>query len=153
MYRESLESHTDNQGRLYIETLMPENFVGKHNVNTSGLPIRLKVYDFKEQQQFYVHETKYNLKVSDSNGEISFVAYFDYYLENDGSITTGLLHVHPFHKNKKILTNVLNFFEKVIPASAYLNINEIGNKYCYSPLKKIDANKSFKINYPKKGKE
>jgi hypothetical protein len=147
MYRENLESYTDSQGRLYIETLMPSDYIGKYKVTSDGLPIRLKVYDLTEEQKFYIPEEKNNLKLStDDTGETGLVAYFDYYLEKDGSIITGYLQVHPFHKNKKILTNIFIFFERVIPIKASLVINEINNEYVWKAIKKLE---SLNVVHPK----
>jgi len=127
---------------------MPNEYIGKYKVTSKGIPIRLKVYDPKEEQKFYIPEGKNTLKLStDDTGETGLVAYFDYYLEKDGSIITGYLQVHPFHKNKKILTNILDFFETVIPSVALLEINEVSSEYVWKAIEKL---KTLNTIVPKK---
>lgn len=127
---------------------MPSDYIGKYNITSKGIPVRLKVYDPKETQKFYIPKGRSNLKLSNNDiSETGFVAYFDYYLEEDGSITTGYAFVHPFHKNKKILANIGLFFETVIPSTASLEISEISSEYVYKVVEKL---KIFKTIYPEK---
>ena len=129
---------------------MPTAAVGNHRVSTSGLPIRLKVYDLTESRKFAVEESTSTLKLSSKDfAETGFVAYFDYYLEDNGGITTGFLQVHPFYKNKRILTNIMIFFENRIPETASLDIHHIASPFVLSQVEKTERRNNLKINYSK----
>ena len=105
-------THTTDDGYIYDARPMPEEFIGTHHKPASKTCIRLYVIDTNEEKKFIVHKGSKNISLSDE-GEKGFVGYYDYQIEDNGTITPQSFYVHPFHRGKGIAKNVLFYIENI----------------------------------------
>ena len=89
---------------------MPEEFIESNIVQSSGTAIRLRIIDPNEERKFKAIPGETGVYLSD-DGEQGYVGYYDCYLESDGSFTSGIFYVHPFHRNKGLIKDLIAFLE------------------------------------------
>ena len=112
MFKETYFTHTTSEGIIYKARPMPEEFIGNNNVKSSGTPIRVQMIDTNEERKFKTVFGESGVFISD-DGEQGYVGYYDYYIESDNSITSGIFYVHPFHRNKGLTKNLIAFLETI----------------------------------------
>ena len=108
--KEIFYTHTTPDGIIYDSRPMPEEFIESNIVQSSGTAIRLRIIDPSEERKFKAIPGQMGIYLSD-DGEQGYVGYYDCYLESDGSFTSGIFYVHPFHRNKGLIKNLIAFLE------------------------------------------
>ena len=103
-------THTTPDGIIYDSRPMPEEFIESNIVQSSGTAIRLRIIDPSEERKFKAIPGQMGIYLSD-DGEQGYVGYYDCYLESDGSFTSGIFYVHPFHRNKGLIKDLIAFLE------------------------------------------
>jgi GNAT superfamily N-acetyltransferase len=103
-------THTTADGIIYDSRPMPQEFIESNIVQSSGTAIRLRIIDPSEERKFKAIPGETGVYISD-DGEQGYIGYYDCYLESDGSFTSGMFYVHPFHRNKGIVKNLIAFLE------------------------------------------
>lgn len=108
--KEVFYTHTTPDGIIYDSRPMPEEFIESNIVQSSGTAIRLRIIDPSEERKFKAIPGQMGIYLSD-DGEQGYVGYYDCYLESDGSFTSGIFYVHPFHRNKGLIKDLIAFLE------------------------------------------
>ena len=103
-------THTTPDGIIYDSRPMPIEFIETNVVQSSGTAIRLRIIDPSEERKFKAIPGETGVYMSD-DGEQGYIGYYDCYLESDGSFTSGMFYVHPFHRNKGLIKNLIAFLE------------------------------------------
>lgn len=112
MFKEIYFTHTTPDGITYQARPMPEEFIGNNNVKSSGTAIRVYMIDTKEERKFKTIPGETGVFISDE-GEKGYVGYYDFYVESDNSITSGIFYIHPFHRKRGLTKNLISFLESI----------------------------------------
>jgi len=112
MFKEIYFSHTTSDGIIYEARPMPEEFIGNNNVKSFGTPIRVYMIDTNEERKFKDVIGETGVFISDE-GEQGYVGYYDFYVESDNTITSGIFYVHPFHRKRGLTKNLIGYLESI----------------------------------------
>jgi GNAT superfamily N-acetyltransferase len=123
-------THTSSKGVIYNARPMPEEFKNIHVAvlhNTdSGTAIRVYIIDPNEERKFVGKINKQGIYVSD-DGEQGYIGYYDYNLEEDGSVTSRAFYIHPQHRGRGIMKDLLLFIEEIAEEGTIYNDHIITN--------------------------
>jgi GNAT superfamily N-acetyltransferase len=146
-------THTSDNGLIYDARPMPEEYLNVHqsilhNTN-SGIAVRLYIIDPNETRKFANKENDPGVYLSE-NGEQGYIGYYDYNLEEDGSVTTRLVYIHPQHRGRNISKNLFNFIESIAEEGTIYNNHYIPNESLVKAIEDVLANKKVKLTYTDK---
>ncbi len=145
MFKETYFTHTTSDGIIYEARPMPEEVVGTHYSQSTGIPIRIFIYDQNEERKFINYNGQEGIFLS-NEGEQGYIGYYDYYVESDGSITSVSVYIHPFHRKKGIFKNLIAFLEDFAEEGTVSNFIVISQSIS-GIVDKMIARKSGKVIY------
>ena len=146
-------THTSSNGLIYNARPMPEEFLSTHksvihNTN-SGTAVRLYIIDPNETRKFACRVSDGVIYISE-DGEQGYIGYYDYNLEENGSVTTKLVYIHPQHRGKNISKDLFNFIESIAEEGTIYNNHYIPNNSLIRALDDVLENKKVNITYTDK---
>lgn len=138
MFKEIYFTHTTSNGIIYEARPMPQEFVQNNVVQSSGTAIRVYMIDTNEERKFLTQPNTTGVFISD-DGEQGYVGYYDYYIESDNSITSGIFYVHPFHRNKGLVKDLVTFLETINEGDIIYNNLSFGSTYVAQIVSEVES--------------
>ena len=144
-------------GVIYEARLLSQEHVAAHSCilhNTdSGTDIRIYIIDPNEDKKFIQKLPGQGIYISDE-GEKGFIGYYDYRLEDDGSVTSRAFYLHPLHRNRVIMRDVVFYVINLAEDGTVYNQHIIANRYICNVIDDIidyfaENNRNVVINYTK----
>ena len=120
--------------------------IKNHLTKSNGIPIRLYVLDANEERKFIDKLGRNGVFLSDQ-GEQGFIGYYDYCIEDDDTITSQMMYIHPFHRNRSIANRLMNCIEENLTQGSTFNELIAASPYIASEIDRINQNGKIIVNY------
>lgn len=148
--RQVFFTHHSSNGIIYDARPMPEEFKDTHKLvlhNTnSGTAVRIYIIDPNEERKFAGRIGDEGIYLSD-DGEQGYIGYYDYNLEEDGSVTSRAFYLHPQHRGRGIMKNLLLFIEELAEEGTVYNDHVIANPIIAEVIEDIKSREKGTVNY------
>lgn len=138
MFKEVYFTHKTTDGITYQARPMPEEFIDNNVVKSSGTPVRVYMIDANEKRKFSTEPSTTGVFISE-DGEQGYVGYYDYYIETDNSITSGMFYVHPFHRNRGLVKDLITFLETINEGDIVYNSLSFGNPHVAQVVSEVES--------------
>lgn len=144
-------------GVIYEARPLSEEYVNAHqqvlHKTNSGTDIRVHILDPNEERKFIQKLPGEGVFLSEE-GEQGFIGYYDYRLEDDGTVTSRAFYLHPQHRNRGIMRDVLFYVVGLAEDGTSYNPHLIANKAICDVVDDLIAyfaaeNRDVVINYTK----
>lgn len=138
MFKEIYFTHVTSNGITYEARPMPKEFIGSNGIKSSGTPIRVYMIDINEERKFKEFPNEIGIFMSDE-GKQGYVGYYDYYIESDNSVTSGMFYVHPFHRNRGLVKDLITFLETINEGDIVYNSLSFGSPYVAQVVSEVES--------------
>jgi hypothetical protein len=144
-------------GVIYDARPLSEEYVNAHfyvlHNTESGTDIRIHIIDPNEDRKFIQKLPGQGIYISDE-GEMGFIGYYDYRLENDGSVTSRAFYLHPLHRNRGIMRDALFYMTNLAEDGTVYNQHLVANRDICNVVDDLidylaENNRDIVINYTK----
>jgi GNAT superfamily N-acetyltransferase len=150
-------THNSPLGVIYEAIPLSAEYVAAHthvlHETNSGTDIRVNILDPNEDRKFIQKLPLPGIYLSE-DGEKGLIGYYDYRLEDDGTVTSRAFYIHPQHRNRGIMRDVLFYVVGLAEDGTSYNPHLIANKDICKVVDDLIAyfaaeNRDVIINYTK----
>lgn len=142
VFKETYFTHETADGTVYEARPMPVEFIDPNKVLDGSTGIRVYMIDKNEKRKFINIPKEVGVFMSDE-GEQGYVGYYDYYIESDNSVTSGMFYVHPFHRNRGLVRNLITFLEAINEGKIIYNNLSFSNLHVARVVNEVDKSNAI----------